>query len=116
MHLNHLLSKTLALNLFPEDAICSLHPSRLGDLDCYRSRTIAVSWFHRSVLRYQLDILGVCGDVPTLCAEGTARLIYVLHGTLSLKAILGNPFQSCFPQQLYQDMACSSILGTEEMR
>lgn len=74
MRLNHLLSKTLALNLFPEDAICSLHPSRLGDLDCYRSRTIAVSWFHRSVLRYQLEILGVCGDVPTLCAEGTACL------------------------------------------
>lgn len=66
MRRNHLLSKTLALNLFPKDAICSLHPSRLGDLDCYRSRTIALSWFHRSVLHYQLEILGVCGDVPTL--------------------------------------------------
>lgn len=116
MRRNHLLSKTLALNLFPEDAICSLHPSRLGDLDCYRSRTIALSWFHRSVLHYQLEILGVCGDVPTVCAEGTARMSYVLHRTLSLKSYFRESFPILFPQQLYQEMACSSILGTEEMR
>jgi hypothetical protein len=112
--LNHLLSKTLALNLSPENAICSSHPARphtrLWDLDFYRSRTITLSRFNRFLLHCQHEILGVCGDLPTRCKK-SSWTIYVLHVTLSLKAIFGIHFNFVFPTTILEDDFFLNIKG-----